>query len=163
MALTRKCAPERATQAHIGYGFLLHDIGKLGVPDQVLNKPGKLTGPERAIIETHPVLGHELVSPLKVLGEATMIVRHHHERWDGHGYPDGLRRDATFLPARILSIADAFDAMTSDRVYRAGMPVHVALEQITEHAGFQFDPDLATEFCRMVDNHHTSGLPLEQL
>ncbi len=151
MALTRRVAPEYAERAEIGYGYLLHDIGKVGIPDAVLNKPGKLTEEEWALMRTHPVIGVNIVKPLKLLGDAVGIIRWHHERWDGKGYPEGLKGEETYLPARIFMLADTFDAMTTDRPYRKALPIHVALEEIERHAGTQFDPELAKAWVEFVD------------
>ncbi|HZT42627.1 MAG TPA: HD domain-containing phosphohydrolase [Chthonomonadaceae bacterium] len=131
----------------------LHDVGKIGVPDAVLQKPGRLTAEERAIIETHPILGEIIVRKAPQLAPTLPGVRHHHERWDGMGYPDRLSGRAIPYLARILAIADTFDAMTSDRPYRAGMPRERALEEIAQSAGTQFDPDLAQAFVAMMRAH----------
>lgn len=151
MALTRRVAPELAEDVGIGYGYLLHDIGKVGVPDHVLNKPGPLDEDEWRLMRLHPLNGWQLVQGIAFLGDATKIIRSHHERWDGRGYPEGLVGEQTFLPARIFSIIDTFDAMTSNRPYRAALQVHVALEEIERHAGTQFDPELAAAFVAMCD------------
>ena len=152
MALTRKVAPEYATRAEVGYGYLLHDIGKIGIPDAVLNKPGPLNDEEWAVMKTHPVIGESIVAPLKLLGDAVKIIRHHHERWDGKGYPEGLAGEETYLPARIFMLADTFDAMTTDRPYRRALPIHVALEEVEKHAGTQFDPELARAWIEIVED-----------
>lgn len=151
MALTRKVAPEYATRAEVGYGYLLHDIGKIGIPDAVLNKPGPLSDEEWALMKTHPVIGETIVKPLRLLGDAVQIIRYHHERWDGKGYPEGLKGEETYLPARIFMLADTFDAMTTDRPYRRALPIHVALEEVETHAGTQFDPDLARAWIELVE------------
>ena len=151
MTLTRRVAPEYATRAEIGYGYLLHDIGKIGIPDAVLNKPGPLTDEEWALMKTHPVIGETIVQPLRLLGDAVKVIRHHHERWDGKGYPDGLKGEDTYLPARIFMLADTFDAMTTDRPYRRALPIHVALEEVEKHAGTQFDPELARAWIQVVE------------
>ena len=156
MALTRRAAPEYATRAEVGYGFLLHDIGKIGIPDQVLNKPGPLTEEEWALMRMHPVIGENLVKPLKFLGDAVGVIRSHHERWDGKGYPEGLGGEDIYLPARIFMLADTFDAMTTDRPYRRALPIDVALEEIERHAGTQFDPELARIWVEYVDGFDTS-------
>jgi ribonuclease P protein subunit RPR2 len=151
MALTKRVAPDLAADVSIGYGYLLHDIGKVGVPDAVLNKPAPLDEDEWKLMRLHPLNGWQLVQGIRFLGDATKIIRSHHERWDGKGYPEGLHGEETFLPARIFSIIDTFDAMTSTRPYRGALPVEVALEEIERCAGTQFDPQLATEFVRMCD------------
>jgi HD-GYP domain-containing protein (c-di-GMP phosphodiesterase class II) len=161
MALTRRAAPEYAERAEIGYGYLLHDIGKVGIPDAVLNKPGPLTEEEWGLMRMHPVIGVNIVKPLKLLGDAVGIIRWHHERWDGKGYPEGLKGEEIYLPARIFMMADTFDAMTTDRPYRRALPIHVALEEIERHAGTQFDPELArmwVEYVDEVDSTETDAL-----
>jgi HD-GYP domain-containing protein (c-di-GMP phosphodiesterase class II) len=128
----------------------LHDVGKIGVPDAILQKEGRLTAEERAIIETHPVLGEIIVRKAPQLAPTLPGVRYHHERWDGLGYPDRLSGKAIPYLARILAVADTFDAMTSNRPYRAGMPRDRALEEINRSAGTQFDSDLARAFVTMM-------------
>ena len=130
-------------------GFL-HDVGKIGVPDAILKKPERLTDEERAIMETHPVLGEVIVRKVPQLEELLPGVRWHHERWDGRGYPDGLAGEDIPLVARFLAVADTFDAMTSDRPYRKGLPLEIALSEIEKGAGTQFDPDLAIAFVKLL-------------
>lgn len=127
----------------------LHDVGKIGVPDNVLKKAGKLTEDEFQHIARHPELGEKIVSQIPQLKDALPGVRHHHERWDGKGYPDGLSGDEIPLIARILAVADAYDAMTSDRPYRPGMPIDQALDEIKLGMGKQFDPKLVAPFVEM--------------
>jgi putative two-component system response regulator len=127
-------------------GAKLHDIGKIGVPEEILNKPGKLTDEEFDVIKAHPVIGEQILRPLEFLAEARPIVRHHHERWDGSGYPDGLKGAEIPRPAAILSICDAYDALTSDRPYRPGLPSAEALAILGKGAGTQWHPDLVQEF-----------------
>ncbi len=128
----------------------LHDVGKIGVPDVVLNKPGRLTPEEMALVRQHPETGARILEPLiddlMVLG----VVRWHHERWDGEGYPDGLSRESIPLPARVLAVADTLDAMTSHRAYRGGLPWAVALEEIRRCSGTQFDPAVVAAFERAL-------------
>jgi len=129
------------------YGFLLHDIGKIGIPDAILQKPGPLTPEERRCIETHTVLGEQMLAGVVFLqGEGLRIVRSHHERWDGRGYPD--RRAGAEIPigARAFAVADALDAMTSDRPYRRALPWSVARDEILAESGRQFDPDVVGAF-----------------
>jgi HD-GYP domain-containing protein (c-di-GMP phosphodiesterase class II) len=124
----------------------LHDVGKIGVPDEVLNKTSRLTEGEFAQIKLHPELGERIVAQIPELRDTLPGIRSHHERYDGRGYPDGLAGEAIPLIARILTVADAFDAMTSDRSYRLGMSEAHAISQIAEGAGTHFDPDLAQRF-----------------
>ena len=124
----------------------IHDIGKIGISESVLNKPGKLTDEEFNIIKSHPDKGSKILEPMSRLHALMPGVRHHHERYDGRGYPDGLKGDEIHLVARIISVADTYDAMTSSRVYRKGLPKEAAFEEIEKGAGTQFDPKLATSF-----------------
>jgi diguanylate cyclase (GGDEF)-like protein/putative nucleotidyltransferase with HDIG domain len=119
----------------------LHDLGKLAVPEEILLKPGPLSEAERAVLERHPEIGYQMLESLGVDAVAE-CVRHHHERWDGGGYPDGLPGDEIPLGARIIFVADAFDAMTSDRVYRPRLTEADALAELERHAGTQFDPEI---------------------
>jgi len=133
-------------------GGLLHDIGKIGIPDAILNKPGSLTDEEYAIIKEHSYKGFEITQPVDALINISDIVIYHHERFDGTGYPFGLSGEKIPLLARIATLADAFDAMTSDRPYRKGMPAEKALAIIEQNKGAQFDPILATHFITMVED-----------
>ncbi|MFK9095149.1 HD-GYP domain-containing protein [Bacillus salipaludis] len=128
------------------YACLLHDIGKVHIPDQILMKPGKLTKEEFEIIKSHPGVGADAVKDVEGIKECICVIRSHHERWDGNGYPDQLKGEEIPLLARVTSIADAFDAMTSSRSYRAAMPVEEAFQRIIEGKGSQFDPILVEEF-----------------
>jgi HD-GYP domain-containing protein (c-di-GMP phosphodiesterase class II) len=121
-------------------GAYLHDVGKVAIADEILDKPGPLTPEERTVIETHPEVGHGLVLPSTALAEALPVVLHHHERWDGTGYPHRLTGTAIPLIARIAAVADVWDALTSDRSYRLGLPPQVALAHITDGRGSHFDP-----------------------
>ena len=150
MRLTRRVAPHLAERAEIGYGFLLHDIGKVLIPDRILNKPAPLTDEEWEVMRTHPVLGGHLMAPIRFMGDAIGIIKQHHERWDGNGYPEGLGGEDIYLGARIFSLIDTFDAMIYDRPYRKGLAVHKALEEIDHYAGTQFDPELAREFIALA-------------
>lgn len=129
----------------------LHDVGKIGVPDLVLKKEGKLTDEEFAEIKRHPELGERIVAQVPILRDTLPGIRSHHERWDGRGYPDGLAGENIPLIARIMAIADTYDAMTSDRPYRKGMPVEVAIEAIVNGAGTQFDPELIPAFLKWIE------------
>jgi putative nucleotidyltransferase with HDIG domain len=121
------------------WGAELHDIGKIGIPDEVVQKPGALTREERSTIEQHPVIGWEIASKVNSLQEVLEVVRHHHERIDGTGYPDRLREEEIPLSARIVAVADVWDALTSDRSYRPAWPYEKALEVMREGRGTQFD------------------------
>jgi len=125
---------------------LLHDLGKIALSDVILNKKGVLTIIERRRIQLHPVIGAMILSNLGFLKEDIDIVRNHHERYDGNGYPDKLKKEDIPLLARIFSVADAFDAMTSDRPYRKSMPIEEAMDEIAKNKSTQFDPFIADTF-----------------
>ena len=145
--LARGLEPSLLDDQSVEYGFLLHDIGKIGIPDKILQKKGSLSPSERRLLETHTVLGEQLMSGVALLqGQGLQVVRHHHERWDGAGYPDGVGETEIPLGARVFAVADALDAMTSDRPYRrAGTWAHAAAEIIGE-SGHQFDPQVVEVF-----------------
>ena len=128
----------------------LHDVGKIGVPDAILKKPSQLDAEERRIMETHPALGEVIIRKAPQLADTLPGVRHHHERWDGLGYPDGIRGEEIPQIARLLAVADTFDAMTSDRPYRKGMSWVIALGEIGRSAGTQFEPRLAEAFVSLM-------------
>jgi len=132
-------------------GARLHDIGKIAVPDHVLKKPAPLTDDEWAIMRIHPVKGQEMVRAMKerLPDGAALIVGQHHEQWNGEGYPLGLKRDEICLGARVFAVADTFDAITSDRVYRRGRRYQDALEEILAFSGIQFDPVVVGAFARI--------------
>ncbi|MCW2598512.1 MAG: hypothetical protein JWM02_341 [Frankiales bacterium] len=132
--------PELAADEQLSFGFLLHDVGKIGVPDAVLRKPGPLDEAERRIMDTHPAVGHRIVSEAGFSPLVAEIVLTHHERWDGLGYPRGLRGEQIPLATRLFAVADSLDAMTDDRPYRAGIGLEDALEELVRHSGTQFDP-----------------------
>ena len=135
--------PELAT---LRRGALLHDVGKIGVPDNVLRKPTALSEGEWAVMKRHPEFGARIIAGIPFLEDVARIVRHHHERWDGMGYPDGLKGDRIPLGARIFAVGDSFDAMTSDRPYRRGLLIDAAREEIRRCASSQFDPAVVTAF-----------------
>ncbi|WP_051710322.1 HD-GYP domain-containing protein [Andreprevotia chitinilytica] len=155
--------------ARIALGGFLHDLGKIGVPDAILNKPDKLTDEEYDVIKTHPAMGEHLLAnhPLAHLVHDAVVL--HHETPDGRGYPRGLTGDAIPLVAKIVGITDAFDAMTSTRPYRKGMPIARALEIIRDNLGRQFDAEIADRFIRMgqagvldhIVGHSEPGIPLQ--
>ncbi|HEY7334523.1 MAG TPA: HD-GYP domain-containing protein [Bryobacteraceae bacterium] len=144
----------------IRVGALLHDIGKIGVADAILQKPGRLTDEENRIIQEHPTIGRKILEGVQGFHPYLPVVELHHENWDGTGYPHGLRRDATPLTARIVKIADAYDAMTSDRPYRRGMPHEKALVAIANCSGTQMDPAVVDAFLSMSQNKAELGLAL---
>jgi HD-GYP domain-containing protein (c-di-GMP phosphodiesterase class II) len=129
----------------------LHDIGKLGVPDSILLKPGPLTGREFEAIKKHPIIGANIVGHLGLLTAEQKIILHHHERWDGKGYPDGLKGEAIPFLSRILSVADVYDAMASDRAYRNKLDDEVVLDTLRQGAGSQFDGDVVGAFFNIWD------------
>ncbi|MDT5269234.1 MAG: cyclic di-GMP phosphodiesterase, partial [Acidobacteriota bacterium] len=131
------------------FGALLHDIGKIGVPDAILRKPAKLTEEEWVLMREHPLHGQKILGGIEFLEGAAKVVAQHHEKWDGTGYPLGLRGAQIDLNARIFAIADAFDAITSDRVYRAGRSYEEALAELDTYAGRQFDPRVVEGFRRV--------------
>ncbi len=127
-------------------GGTLHDVGKLAIPDSILNKPGRLTDDELREVRAHPELGARMVALDPALRPALPAVLHHHERWDGAGYPSGKSGAAIPFEARILAVVDSYDAMTSDRPYRAALPTEQAVFEVERCAGTQFDPDVAVAF-----------------
>ena len=138
-------------------GAILHDVGKIGISDAILHKPGPLTEAEWKVMKTHPIVGERMLRGIDCLSDALPVIRHHHERWDGTGYPDRLGGEDIPLGARIVAVCDAFDAMTSDRPYRKAMSPEAAGEEIAACAGTQFDPvcaSLLTEVLRDVGHDH---------
>jgi len=144
------CGLALAQEPQIEYGFLLHDIGKIGIADAILFKPGSLDADERHEMQRHPVIGEEIIREIEFLTPARAVVRHHHERWDGGGYPDGLAGEAIPLAARVFALADALDAITSDRPYRAARPLAAARAALRESEG-QFDPGILAAFDEIPD------------
>ena len=142
-------------------GALLHDIGKIIVPTDVLNKPGKLTDEEWAIMKRHPEAGLELVADIDFPGDISAIIRNHHERWDGTGYPDGLAGERIPLAARILCVADVYDALTTTRSYRPGM-THARAAEIMRGSTGQFDPHLLEIFLEWAETADIPGRPTPQ-
>jgi HD-GYP domain-containing protein (c-di-GMP phosphodiesterase class II) len=132
-------------------GALFHDIGKIGIPSRILMKPGPLTAEERALVETHPVLGERILAPIAQLGEVRLIVRCAHEHYDGTGYPDRLAGDQIPLESRIVLACDAFHAMTTDRPYRKSLGADEAKRRLGEGAGTQFDPQVVDALLRVLE------------
>ena len=133
------------------YGFLLHDSGKVGIPERILNKPGPLTAAEWRVMRTHPLIGHQMVAGIPFLRTAGQVVRSHHEMFDGSGYPEGLKGEGIPIAARVFSVVDAFDAMTTDRPYRAALSIDHAAGEIERMAGTQFDPEVCRVFVPMCE------------
>jgi ribonuclease P protein subunit RPR2 len=138
--------PDQVDDPQLSFGFLLHDVGKLSVPDAILNKPGRLDEDEWVLMRRHPEEGVRILRSVPFLDSALDIVRHHHERWDGNGYPDRRRGEQIPVSARVFAIVDTVDAMTSDRPYRAGLSLDVATQELITHAGTQFDPAFVEAF-----------------
>ena len=136
----------------IEFGFLLHDAGKVAVPDAILRKPGRLTPAERLIVEQHPVTGAEIVRDIAFLGAARDVIRHHHERWDGTGYPDRLAGEEIPIFARIFAVADTLDALTTTRPYRRASTIAQARVIILQAVGTHFDPRVIEAFKQLSDD-----------
>jgi len=140
----------------LSYAAYLHDIGKVKVPDEILNKAGALTDAERAQMERHPLCGEEMLDGKAFLSDAARVVGAHHERYDGRGYPHGLKADAIPIEARIVAVVDAYDAMTSERPYRGALSESKAQEELRKHAGTQFDPQVVNAFLAILERGHVS-------
>ncbi|MFA4916418.1 MAG: HD domain-containing phosphohydrolase [Syntrophales bacterium] len=151
LRLARQMGIRDSELVHVRRGALLHDIGKMGVPDGILLKPGALTDEEWEIMRKHPVFAYELLSPISYLRPALEIPYSHHEKWDGTGYPRGLKGEHIPLPARIFSIVDVWDALRSERPYRPAWPEEKAREHIKEQAGKHFDPKVVEAFLELLN------------
>jgi ribonuclease P protein subunit RPR2 len=145
VGITLSDAPE------IEFGFLLHDVGKVAVPDAILFKGDPLSDAEYALMKRHSIIGWEILRDVEFLGEAKLVVRHHHERWDGGGYPDGLAGEDIPLSARVFAVADTLDALTTDRPYRPASPFATAREEIHRVSGTQFDPAVVAGYESIPD------------
>jgi putative nucleotidyltransferase with HDIG domain len=156
LALAEELGLERERREVVRFAGLFHDIGKIGVPDAILTKPGKLSEPEFEVVKRHPEDGARIVARLHQLREAVPAVLHHHERWDGKGYPEGLAENQIPLEAAIVGLADAFDAMTTDRPYSDARPLRDAADEIVRCRGSQFAPAVVDAFLRVLDR--TPGL-----
>lgn len=152
LAIARATEIELAEEPEIEFGFLLHDVGKVAIPDAILYKPQPLEPEEFRLMARHPAIGWEIVRDIEFLGAARDVVRAHHERWDGAGYPDGLAGEEIPLAARVFAVADTLDALTSDRPYRAARSLAEARAIIRENAGTQFDPAIVEAFERIGDD-----------
>jgi putative nucleotidyltransferase with HDIG domain len=149
--LAQKMGISHELQAVFRQGALLHDIGKMGIPDSILHKPGLLTDSEQQTMRRHPFFAYELLGPIAYLRPALDIPYCHHEKWDGSGYPRGLKGEDIPLAARIFAVIDVWDALTSTRPYRPAWPKEKARAYITEHAGMDFDPDIVKVFLNLPD------------
>ena len=154
--LARKLGVDEQDMEHIHRGAILHDIGKMGVPDSILRKPGPLTAEERRIIEEHPTNAYKLLSGIPFLQKALEIPYCHHEHWDGKGYPRGLAGEQIPLAARIFAVVDVWDAVLSERPYKKAWPEEKALQYIKESAGTHFDPKVVEMFLIMFNEQHPS-------
>ncbi|HWQ21914.1 MAG TPA: HD domain-containing phosphohydrolase [Clostridia bacterium] len=148
--VARRVLSHAADAAEIELAARLHDIGKVAVPDRLLDKPTSLTPDEIVLMDTHPLVGEDILRPISQLRNVALIIRNHHERWDGAGYPDGLEGDHIPIGSRILALADSFDAMTSQRPYRSSLSVPEARDEIVRQIGTQFDPAIASVFLDMI-------------
>jgi putative nucleotidyltransferase with HDIG domain len=165
--LARTVDPGLGSSDDFLFGCLLHDVGKIGVPEKILMKPSSLTPDEWEVMRRHPQTGARVVRPLGLGDVVTDVVLHHHERWDGRGYPDGLEAEEIPLAARVFSVCDALEAMTAERPYRGPLPPIVAFERVRLEAGQQFDPEVVDALERGVrtgeiDLLEGSGLDVEQ-
>ncbi len=151
LALAEAYGMRLGDHPEIEFGFILHDAGKVAVPDAILFKPGPLTSAERLIMQQHPVTGWEIVRDIEFLGAARDVIRHHHERWDGTGYPDRLAGEAIPISARIFAVADTFDALTTNRPYRQASTIAQARDIILQAEGTHFDPAVITAFQSLPD------------
>jgi putative nucleotidyltransferase with HDIG domain len=148
--LARKMGMDEAQSKIMERGAILHDIGKIGISDSILLKPGPLTPQEWHIMHQHPDIGARIIEGIPFLQEAMPVIRYHQERWDGSGYPIGLKGTEIPLMARIFAVVDAYDALTTDRPYRQKMNAQDALMYLGEQAGIHFDPDVVFHFQRMI-------------
>jgi HD-GYP domain-containing protein (c-di-GMP phosphodiesterase class II) len=160
LAVGEELGLEGTPLRNLEFGALLHDVGKILVPNEIINKPGKLTDEEFEIVKRHPVDGQQMLDRIGgALADVGRIVRSHHERWDGRGYPDGLAGEAIPLAARIICACDAFSAMTTDRSYRRAMSVEVALDELRRCSGTQFDPRVVAALDAVVAGRAARGEP----
>jgi diguanylate cyclase (GGDEF)-like protein len=160
LSLGRRLELDEASLKRLELGALFHDIGKIGIPSEILTKPGPLTAEERRVVEAHPELGERILEPIERLADVRPIVRHCHERWDGGGYPDGLSETDIPLESRIILVVDAYHAITSDRPYRARRSHAEACEALRAEAGRQFDPVIVEAFLDLADEELGSAAEL---
>ncbi|MDD5259302.1 MAG: HD domain-containing protein [bacterium] len=162
VSIAQKLALPAETIEIVQYAASLHDIGKIGIKENILKKVKKLTADEYSHIKNHPFMGAQILKPIKSLQDVIPIVYHHHERYDGKGYLDGLQRDEIPIGARILSVADSFEAMTSDRPYHKGLPKEEAIEQLKKSAGSQFDPQVVNAFVEVLEEESLKPIGVER-
>ena len=151
LEIARPLAPDLAADPQTEFGFLLHDVGKVAIPDGILHKGDTLTEAEETLMRQHPLIGWGILHHVPYLEVASQVVRSHHERWDGKGYPDGLAGDAIPLAARIFSVVDTLDAITTDRPYRKSSPLETARRVIREASETQFDPQVVDALDQVTD------------
>jgi putative nucleotidyltransferase with HDIG domain len=152
LAVGREMGLKERRLDDLRYAAILHDIGKIGVPDHVLQKPSRLDPAEWVLMREHPSIGARILKPVPHLARVAEIVRHHHERYDGAGYPDGLTGEAIPLEARILTVVDSYSAITDRRVYKEASSHAEALSELRKHAGTQFDPHVVSVFLAKFNN-----------
>jgi len=162
LAIGRELGLSQAELDLLGHAALFHDIGKLAIPDSVLLKPATLSGDEWALMQRHADEGARIIDRLGFLGDAVPAIRHHHERWDGAGYPDGLAGEEIPLGARIIHVADALDSMLTNRIYRTARPAADALDELRRGAGGQFCPRCVSALERLLGAGETPDLPASQ-
>ncbi|MDQ7794207.1 MAG: HD-GYP domain-containing protein [bacterium] len=150
LAIARRLGWSHELLERLQYACVLHDIGKIGIPDAILKKEDSLTPEEYEVQKRHPVVGADIVRAVKFLSRVVPWIRHHHERYDGRGYPDGLQGEVIPLGARVIAVADAFDAMTSVRPYRPALSAQAALEELRRNTGAQFDPQIVEAFLQVA-------------
>jgi ribonuclease P protein subunit RPR2 len=155
-AIARHLGLNEGVRSVIRFGACLHDIGKVAVPEALLRKPEALTPEERAIVQTHPEVGAAILADIDTWEDVRLIVRHHHEHFDGGGYPDGLRGDQIPLGARIVSVVDAFDVMRTGRPYQAARSYDWILEELRRESGSQFDPELVAALMAVMPTEGTT-------
>ena len=149
--IARELGWEAARSEILDLAVVLHDIGKIGIPDVILNKPGALTKKEWKIIKEHPVIGAQIVAPSTYGPLIAPIIRAHHENWDGSGYPDRLKGDEIREEARLIAVVNAFEVMTTEQPYRSALAANDAYDEILNNSGSQFDPKMVEAFCRCWD------------
>ena len=157
LAVCRRLGLRPVATSRVHRAALLHDVGKVSVPRELLDRPGPLGDADWRVVREHPVVGEQLARAFPWLADAALLVRHHHERWDGTGYPDGLRGEEIPLGARIIAACDAYDAMVAERPYRAALSPAEAVERLRADAGAQFDPAVVMALVDVLEGGGTEG------